>query len=197
MLQLAASSSTLINNDMKQLLSVIVILTLLAGGVYLFFLAPGAQTASVSDAASEHHSKYPPREVPQGSKEFRSDLYGFSLLYPSDLTAKLIDEGSGAATVTFENDKTIEGFQIFIVPFDGAQITDDRFKKDIPLGVRKNIQNITIDGATGASFFSEDATLGETAEVWFIRGGYLYEVNTFKDRAEWLSSIMSSWKFLE
>lgn len=141
-------------------------------------------------------SKYPPREVPPGYKEFRSDVYVFSLLYPQDFDVRVEDEGGGASTILFENKKTIDGFQIFIVPFGGSQITDDRFKKDIPSGVRKSIQNVKIDGATGASFYSTDASLGETAEVWFIHGGYLYEVNTFKDLDIWLSNILATLKFL-
>jgi hypothetical protein len=141
-------------------------------------------------------SKYPPREVPLGLQEFRSDVYGFSLLYPQDFVVRVEDEGGGASTIMFENNKTIDGFQIFIVPFEGSQITDDRFKRDIPSGVRKNIKNIQVDGATGASFYSVDASLGETAEVWFIRGGYLYEVNTFKDLDIQLSNILATLKFL-
>lgn len=178
----------------------LIIVCCTAAVFYFFFFTPTVMqtvSPSPSSAASEQHSKYPVREVPSGSKEFRSDRYMFSLLYPSDLEAKIIDEGSGAATITFENEKTAEGFQVFIVPFEGAQITDERFKKDIPSGVRKSMTDIKIDGATGASFYSKNDVLGETAEVWFIRAGYLYEVNTFKDRAEWLSTIMATWKFLK
>jgi hypothetical protein len=38
--------------------------------------------------------------------------------------------------------------------------------------------------------------LGDTREIWFIRGGFLYEVATYKDQEAWLSEIMSTWKFL-
>jgi len=138
------------------------------------------------------------RPVPSDFAEYYNPHYGFSILYPNNLTVAEHNEGGGAITVTFENigQKTVEGFQIFIVPFIGDKITDARFKQDIPSGVRKNLKNIKVDGATGASFYSTDGILGDTAEVWFIHGGYLFEANTFKEYDTWLSGILSSWKFL-
>ena len=119
------------------------------------------------------------------------------MLYPEDLTVAKHDEGKGAMTVTFEDieEKTIEGFQIFIVPFGEAQITDERFKQDIPSGVRKELREVTIDGATGATFYSENDILGATAEVWVLYKGFLYEITTFKELAPWLDSIIQTWKF--
>jgi hypothetical protein len=38
--------------------------------------------------------------------------------------------------------------------------------------------------------------IGDTREVWFIRGGFLYEVATYKELEPWLTEIMSTWKFL-
>jgi len=38
--------------------------------------------------------------------------------------------------------------------------------------------------------------LGDTAEIWFVSGGYLYEVTTLKPLAGWLSQIMGTWQFL-
>ena len=190
---------------------IIFILILLAAGVALaWFLvahfnspattasAPAGASSSpvLPGADSTASSKYPPRDVPAGQKEFRSDLYDFSVLYPQDLNVKVTNEGGGASTIVFEDDKTAQGFQIFIVPFAGSQITDERFKEDEPSGVRDSLKSVTIDGATGASFFGKNDAIGDTAEVWFIRGGYLYEVTALKLDAAWLSNIMTTWKFL-
>ena len=73
-------------------------------------------------------------------------------------------------------------------------IDDARFKQDEPSGVRNDLQDVSIDGAIGASFYSTTATLGDTAEIWFIHGGYLYEVTTLKPLASWLSTILSTWR---
>jgi hypothetical protein len=129
-------------------------------------------------------------------REYQSATYHFSLFYPPELAVTEQSEGGGALTVTFQNVQKAEGFQIFIVPYSEKQITDERFRQDEPSGVRNGLQNIVIDGATGASFYSTNATLGDTAEVWFVKEGYLYEVTTLKPLASWLTPILNSWKFL-
>ena len=138
-----------------------------------------------------------PRTVPRGAREYKSDTYRFSVLYPENLSVKEFDEGEGATTVTFQNEKDVQGLQIFIVPYGAAQITEERFKEDVPSGVRKNVLNTTIDGATGAKFYSTNSNLGETREVWFIKNGYLYEVTTLKSLEGWLDSILATWVFTQ
>jgi hypothetical protein len=137
----------------------------------------------------------PPRVAPAGMHEYHNTTYRLSLFYPETLGVKEFDEGEGAATIIFQNPEEGRGFQIFVVPFSGTQITAERFKKDIPSGVRKELKDITIDGATGASFYSTNAMLGDTAEVWFIHGNYLFEVTTLKSLDTWLAGIMQTWKF--
>ena len=141
-------------------------------------------------------SKVSGREVPTGQKEYHNSNYKFSLLYPEFLSVKKIAESGGGMTVTFENLKEARGFQIFVTPYAAAQVSDTRFKQDIPSGVRKNVTNISVGGASGASFYSYSEELGDTAEVWFLHGGLLYEVTTFKELAPWLADILSTWRFL-
>ena len=99
-------------------------------------------------------------------------------------------------TVTFQNEKEVKGFQLFIVPYAESQVSEARFKQDEPSGVRTNVRTITLDGATGASFNSIDVALKETHEIWFVHAGYLYEVTTFKSFDTWLAAIMQTWKFI-
>ena len=40
------------------------------------------------------------------------------------------------------------------------------------------------------------ATMGDTREVWFIHGGFLYEVVTYKELDDWFAGIMRTWKFI-
>jgi hypothetical protein len=136
------------------------------------------------------------RTAPAGYSEYRNTHYHFSFFYPNDLSVKTHDEGRGAFTIVFENIQSAQGFQIFIVPYAGNSISSERFVKDEPSGVRKNLANVLIDGSTGASFYGANAALGDTAEVWFIHDGYLYEVTTLKTLDTWLSGILTSWKFL-
>jgi len=199
----------------KKVFIIGVVIVLLAGlGWAATFLFPSAAgwTASESPSTAPATSTNPTqpdvsessgREVPSGFAEYYNSQYHLSLLYPTTLKAVEHPEDGGGMTVTFEDIelKTVTGFQIFIVPFEGAQITDERFKEDDPSGVRDNLKNITVAGATGAEFDSTNALLGATHEVWFIhglpgQGGYLYEVTTFKELGSWLDSIVQTWQFL-
>ena len=161
---------------------------------------PGGKSGATSTApapdAQAPASAKSTRSVPAGSREYYSAQYRFSLLYPEFLSVKKIAESGGGMTVTFENLKEARGFQIFVTPYAAAQVSDTRFKQDIPSGVRKNVTNISVGGASGASFYSYSEELGDTAEVWFLHGGLLYEVTTFKELAPWLADILSTWRFL-
>ncbi len=137
-----------------------------------------------------------PRTPPAGMKEYRSIPYHFSLFYPEALSVSERDEGGGARTITFQNLKSIEGFQIFIVPYTDAQVSAARFKKDEPSGVRLNATDRTVDSAVASSFYSTNQALGDTREVWFVHDGYLYEITTLKALDSWLDPVISSWKFL-
>ena len=136
------------------------------------------------------------RTVPAGMHEYRSTEYHFSLFYPQELAVSPYNSGGGAATITFQNPDAGEGFQIFITPYSDSKISDARFKQDEPSGVRESLSNITVDGATGAAFYSTDARLGATREIWFVHGGFLYEVTTLKPLDSWLANILQTWKFM-
>ncbi len=136
------------------------------------------------------------RSVPAGWREYRNTAYRFSLLYPQELEVKEFPEKGNALTVTFQNSKEQKGFQIFIVPHPELQVSEERFKKDLPSGVRTDVTDVTIDGAIAAAFYSQNATLGETREIWFIRDGFLFEVTTLKSLATWLDAILRTWLFL-
>jgi hypothetical protein len=58
------------------------------------------------------------------------------------------------------------------------------------------MHDISVGGATAASFYSTDARLGDTYEVWVLHGGYLYEITTLKSLDTWLNGILATWKFL-
>jgi len=156
--------------------------------VHLAVQPPSEALSAISPSA---------RTPPVGTKEYRSARYHFSLFYPQELTVEEHSEGGGAATITFQNIEKAEGFQLFIVPYSEPQVSAERFKRDIPSGVRNNLTNITVDGATGAAFYSTNTELGDTREVWFVHGGFLYEVTTLKPLDAWLGAIIQTWKFVK
>jgi hypothetical protein len=154
---------------------------------------PGFAAAAPADASVVSAG---PRTALAGAKEYRNAAYHLSLFYPENLALKAYDEGGGAATITFQNTTTAEGFQIFIVPYAQSQISRERFLQDEPSGAMENPLNVTIAGAPATSFYGSNALLGETAEIWLMRGGYLYEVTAPKPEAAWLSQIMQTWQFI-
>ncbi len=135
------------------------------------------------------------RIVPDGSLLYHTPAYHFSLLYPDNLTVHSFGEGGGASTITFENTATGYGFQIFVLPYTEATISDERFIKDNPIGVREDLQEGLIDGVTAAFFLSKNAGMGPSREVWFINKGYLYEATAPAVIDPWFLSIMTTWKF--
>jgi len=105
------------------------------------------------------------------------------------------DEAENAATVVFQNVDTVEGFQVYIVPYAQKEVSAKQLKRDEPSGVRTHVQAVTIGDVTGTAFDRSDSNLGDIHEVWFIRGGYLYEVTTLKPLEEWFAPILESWRF--
>lgn len=172
----------------------LVLLLALGGSYFYFFKTPSAATQTSS--VVENSSTPSGRQVLAGSKEYRSGLYHFSLLYPEELSGKIFNLGNLSQTITFQNVDKAQGFQMFIVPYNKAQISDERFKKDMPSGVRENLKSITLAGASGAAFYSKDAALGETYEVWFIKNDFLYEITTPKSLEGWLQNILQTWEFI-
>ena len=134
---------------------------------------------------------------PTGTKEYRNTSYGFTFLHPSTLTVSSFDEGSGARTITLQNTVDVQGFQIFIVPYEGAQISMARFRADEPSGVMERPVNILVGGTQATMFFSTDAALGDTIEVWLIKNGYLFEITAPKSLDVWLAHIMQTWQFIK
>lgn len=174
---------------------------LLAAGVgvyyiYMYVVSEGSAAAETAAPETSEDELLAPRDVPTGFSEYRNTRFRFSLFYPEGMQVETFNEGGSAMTITFTDTEAGQGFQVFVVRYREPQVTEERFRKDVPSGVREDMREVVIDGATGASFFSESATLGATAEVWFVHNDYLYEITAPKALAEWLSDIMQSWRFL-
>ncbi len=159
------------------------------------FPPTGAETAPVSDIASVIGEPAPP---PEGYIKYENKKYGFYYYRSPQAVITEYDEGGGAMTIVQENAEKVRGLQIFVMPYEGEVITDERFLMDVPSGVRYNINYTTIGklGVPVVTFNSFDPFLGDTREVWFIRNGYLYEVTTFKGMGDWFGPIMQTWRFL-
>jgi hypothetical protein len=63
---------------------------------------------------------------------------------------------------------------------------------DEPSGVRNDQTETSVDGALALAFHGFDAVMGQTYEVWFIKGYFLHEVSTDKELEPGLNEIMST-----
>ena len=135
---------------------------------------------SLSDASLTGASA-PSRQIPIGVKEFRSPPLHFSILYPQAMAVQVYKEEGNALTATFEDDAIDKEFEVFAAPYEGQQITTQRFKMDEPSGVYKEPHEVLIDGVCATAFVGiygryqelvirNNDIMGDTSEVWFIHG---------------------------
>lgn len=141
------------------------------------------------------HSDTSADKMPDGWSEYRSERYGFSLFYPLEMTAGEFDEGGGASTLTFEDKDDARGFQIFAVPYSGTHVTEERFLRDVPSGVRKDPVDFYIGGTLATAFYSTHPLLGDMVEVWFIHEGYLFELTTLQPLENLLAEVIQTLRF--
>lgn len=162
---------------------------------------PAAGSSTASTAPIEHGSALatssPATEsVGADLRSYSNKQFHFSLLFPQSLQVTEYKEQGGALTVTFENLDADQQFQIYVAPYTDRQVSAKRFNQDEPSGVREQPTDVLVDGVRATMFFSSNAIMGDTREVWFIRGGYLYEITTYKPLDTWLATIMQTWRFI-
>jgi hypothetical protein len=188
-------------SNMKKTLIGIGLMFLLAGaGIFFYQYRSGAATymadAASSTGATVIATESVPPVIPTGYKEYKNDQYHFSVDYPEGLAPQEFHDSGPGLIVSFQSGAGQEGFQIYVAPVNGTQVTPERFKLDEPSGVMKDAVDTTVDGMVAKKFTSLDSSLGETWEIWFIKDGFLYEVTTYKQLDSWLDGIMQTWKFL-
>jgi hypothetical protein len=178
----------------------------LLAGLFLFFQQ---HTASVSPSASpeaftaDDASTSAPAsnlsvavQQPPNTKEFQSNTYHFSMYYPDDLSVTEQPRADGSIVVLFKDPSSGQGFEIFIAPYDQPKITQATFLMDEPSGVMNDPQNTTIDDVPATEFFSANSAMGASREIWFLHGGFLYEVTAPQSLDSWLIQIMETWQFI-
>jgi hypothetical protein len=151
--------------------------------------------ALATDQATSTASKIPATPPPAGYLPYDNQHYHFSVYYPPTLQLHTYDEEGGGFTAAFQNPTTNVGLEVYVTPYSGTQITEQEFKLDEPSGVMNQPTHVTIDGVQATMFFGSNSVMGDTREIWFIHGGFLYEVTTYKQLDSWLAPIMQTWQF--
>lgn len=123
----------------------------------------------------------------------------FSIEYPKDLKARAYDEGDDAQNIVFQGENRT-GFQIFISPYEGEELTQERILEDLPEAIIREPLEALIGPSKDIRallFWSEDPAIGRTREVWFVHNSYLYEITTYAHLDSWLAGLMTTWRFLD
>jgi hypothetical protein len=175
---------------------------IIGSGVLLFAAGKttSAQAASpalafTTDEATSTASEIAATPPPAGYLPYSNQHYRFSVYYPPILQVHSYSESADAFTVAFQNPTTNVGFEVYVTPYSGALITEQEFKLDEPSGVENQPTHVTIDGVPATAFYGSNSIMGDTREIWFIHGGFLYEVTTYKELDSWLTPIMQTWQF--
>jgi hypothetical protein len=134
------------------------------------------------------------QEPMDGHKRYVSHLFRFSLQVPEEFGLIEFSEGD-TTTLVFESPGGERGFQIFVVPYKEPQVSAKRFNMDVPSGVRDEPREVMVGGVPATAFYSTNEIVGDTYEVWFIRGGFLYEVTTRKGLESSLNNLLAAWRF--
>jgi hypothetical protein len=146
----------------------------------------------------------PNKEVPPANtvpaKQYRNDTYRFALLVPEALQEHRQQDPGGSDVLVFQNDNKSWGFQISIRAFDEpGQLTETRIRKDIPSSqmVIDSAEQIAIgqDGYPALTFYSQDAALDDTREIWFVRNGYIFQISGYAKNESWLLQIVDTLRF--
>jgi len=160
--------------------------------------APTAPTAAVATTLEYAPGATVPvtRPASPGQRTYESTAYRFALEYPEELSVEEYAEADDAMSVVFRDPTTGKGFQVYVTPYSEPTITDARFALDQPSGVRENERKLLVDGVRAIAFDGKNAAMGDTAEVWIVHNGFLYEIATYRQFEAWLQPILETWQFI-
>lgn len=193
----------------KKLIPIIIFIIVLSGAIYFVFSnkkspqqTPAGAEAENKITEQEKTFDITPSEENKENNIYSDSQYKFSFQYPKDFTATKFQEGENGNTILVQekdpsNPSGQVGFQIFISPFDEpGPLTKERILQDLPDLIIKNPeQRVLKSGAVALIFFSQEPSLGEIREIWFIYNNYLYQVSTYAALDSLVTKILETWKF--
>jgi hypothetical protein len=126
------------------------------------------------------------------SKTYSNETYGFSLPVPNDIKQTDLDDDNGETTLLQSPDYEM---QIKISAFDeDISLNLARIKKDIPDMQLENPQEIKTDSTASVTFISGEGNQ-KNREIWFVHGGYLYQILSPAVHDSITEEMMAKWKW--
>lgn len=168
-----------------------------AGTTYALLPHQAPDIATGQSAINKLRSGSAQPSSTEGEAIYTNKHYGFSIRYPLTFVETEYPEGADALTVVFQKTgEEAQGFQIFVIPYPEAQITQERIKTDLKGAPMKNVAEIILPGNIRAVHFNSVAPIiGDSSEVWFIHNGYLFEVTTYAALDTWLAGVLGTLQF--
>ena len=194
-------------NYMKNLLKTAGVLAIAAVIVMIWFLAlknfKAREISESADAGKAGYASAVSAYTQENSQHYTHSKPRFTLDYPSELAVETIKEREGETILFQGTGEPVKaerlGFQIFISSLgEGAALTEELIQENLSgIITREPVEVVLGGGVQTFVFKSQDASIGETVEVWFVRGGYLYEVTAYGHLEVWLAGILSSLRFAD
>lgn len=182
---------------MKKVSISILIFLFLAGGAYIVFfkkdkdVRTGVERAQVVDIKS---AKKGVVSETGGEKTYRSEGFGFSFQFPKDFTLGEFDEAGGRMVLINTGTSSI---QIFITDYNesGGVLTFEKISADVPgLKINEPETFSLTGGEVALVFVGEDATFGNTREIWMVHKGHLFQIITPIESQETLATLLNTWE---
>lgn len=191
---------------MKKLIIVIVLIAALGAGFYWRDSIRGVLGGAATPAAPQTGSGATPEAIAEiaqyeYSKGYRNEAYGFTFRYPADFTVTSMPI-DGGDVVLVQNTKKNIGVQILITGTEEgvSEVTEADIKASLPELLVQDSQPLLLgeDGSSGKglAFVSDNESFGgKSREVWFVYGGYLYQISTYAELDEFLKGLFATWQF--
>lgn len=129
-----------------------------------------------------------------GGSTYIDAAHRFSVQLPGRVTTKYFRADDGSSETLYLDDGSGGEVQITITPWDdsGSVLTKEAAERQYPSISDLGVEAIPVAGVFGLAF--DDSKIGES-DVWFARGGYLYQLIARGDNTTMVSEAVVGWKF--
>ena len=129
-----------------------------------------------------------------GGSTYVDPAHRFSVQLPGPITTKDYPADDGSSDTVVLDDGSGGEVQITITPWDdsGSVLTKEAAERQYSSISDLDVEAIPVAGVFGLAF--EDSKINES-DVWFARGGYLYQLIARGDNTTMQSEAVAGWKF--
>jgi len=177
---------------------IVVGIVIVAGAGFYFFKSPDFDISDIRSFVDPKESAEKTLNdvtALRGSVFTSSDERFFFGLSEGMTVSEVPDPGGLLVVVQDGNN---EGVQIFSTSFDEPEsvFTEERVRRDIPDLKMDSLRKVDVDGISALAFYSDNPAFNnDSYEVWFVKGGDLYQVSSARVQKEMVDTLISSWKF--